>query len=590
MEGVVAPARRRWLRGEGPLPVLLLTLAFAGLITPPLLDDSCTSDESVHLAAGYTYLALHDFRLMPEHPPLAKTLAALPLLFERPNLPSNPDVWRKPDLWAFGYQFLFQSGNDPDRLLRWGRVSTALWALLLILSVYAVARSLYGAAAGVLSLALAAFCTDFLAHGHLVTNDLCVATLFFLTLVAAIRWMQSLSLRWMIYLGILAGGAVATKPTAVILALVVPFLAILRVALPPGDLGRTRRAVAERALLMIGVAATAAMITLWGVYGFRYQASPDPTFAFPWASADQSPAAGLLGFARAHRLFPEAYLYGMEFQLLHNSGGHGAYALGMYAQRGWFWYFPFAFLVKVPVATIILMLWGTVLAASRAARRSVPEGTLLAGMAAYGVFSMSGSINIGIRHLLPIYPLLMVFAGALLQPLVNGTAGRRLKTGIALLAAGVVIEGAAAFPFFISHLNPASRILGEPYEVLSDSNVDWGQDLGRLKKYMDREGIARVKLAYFGAASPRRLGLQHEVLPGPNWYLQYLPHEPEWTSATGLQPGDVIAVSATIFSGALLENRDAYSRWVVGLDPVAVIGGSILVFRIPPSGGSVTFR
>jgi len=140
------------------------------------------------------------------------------------------------------------------------------------------------------------------------------------------------------------------------------------------------------------------------------------------------------------------------------------------------------------------------------------------------------------------------------------------------------VEGASAAPHFLAHFNLPSRILFERHEMLVDSNLDWGQDLGRLKEWMDREGIPSLKLSYFGHGSPRQLLLQHEVLPGNCTYPFF---EPEWKQAGPLKPGDIVAISASNYSGFLLQDRDLYRRQFAGVKPLAVIGNSIIVFRVP---------
>src|SRR5262249_13733257 len=123
------------------------------------------------------------------------------------------------------------------------------------------------------------------------------------------------------------------------------------------------------------------------------------------------------------------------------------------------------------------------------------------------------------------------------------------------------------------------RLLAERHELLADSNLDWGQDLRRLKAYVDRHGIRDLKLAYFGLGSPRQLGLIHSKLPGGNYYSDV---EPEWGNAGVLKPGDWVAVSLSNYVGlGTPQDRDYYRRLLDGLRPVTTIGRSIAVYRIP---------
>jgi hypothetical protein len=236
---------------------------------------------------------------------------------------------------------------------------------------------------------------------------------------------------------------------------------------------------------------------------------------------------------------------------------------------------PVCLLLKTPVAALLLFAWGL-----RAwFRRSPEEGerddfaVLSAGMVLLA--AVKGTINIGVRHVLPVYPFLAIVAGGLAPPASDARPrGRTLSLLLAATAAGTL----AGAPHYLSFFNLPARLAGEKHELLGDSNLDWGQDLRRLKEYARREGISRLKLGYFGSASPRHLGLDHEVLPGFNWYTR---HEPEWPAASGVRPGDTVAVSATLLSGAYLEDPTYYARLLQGRRPDARVG-TIYLYRIPP--------
>lgn len=151
---------------------------------------------------------------------------------------------------------------------------------------------------------------------------------------------------------------------------------------------------------------------------------------------------------------------------------------------------------------------------------------------------------------------------------------------MAAILALVPLETLAAGPYFLAYFNLPSTLAADRHFLLADSNLDWGQDLRRLKRWMDRHGIERLKLAYFGNASPRLLGLRHDRLMAANMYQDY---EPEWKLVETLHPGDWVAVSATNYAGIVLGLRaDHYRKLLAGLSPITAIGHSILVFHIPP--------
>jgi hypothetical protein len=580
---------------ERPAALLLgaAGMAFAGLSLWAMVGESSTFDEGVHLAAGYSYVMARDFRMNPEHPPLAKILAALPLLGQTVRWPNDPESWKTANEAIFEYRMLYLSGNDPARMLFWGRVPTVFWALVLIFSIYAVSRELFGPRGALISLGLATFCPNFLAHGHLVTTDIIVSALILLTLTSFWKLLQRATIQRSLSSGILLGGALGAKFSAVMLVPILAWIALaplLKTRKPKAAAGaqadhppRGRPALWLRRAVCLGLLLGASYTTLWGLYGFRYWSSNDGSREYSLTS--DGPRAGIAGraltFVSEHRILPAAYLYGLAGVQEHSTQGHPAYALGRHSGTGWWWYFPFALLVKTPVATLLLFGWGL----TAAFRRPPAEGTgvdfLLTPLIVYGVLAVASNLNIGLRHLLPVYPLMMVLAGGIERTLADRPGirwPRRLVTG---LLGATLVSALTAAPFFIAYFNLPSRLVFDRHDMLVDSNLDWGQDLARLKDYLDRNGISSLKLAYFGDASPRSLGLRHEFLPGNHSYTFY---EAEWKPANGLAPGDYVAVSASNLVGLGLPDQDHYRRALHGLKPVATVGHSILLYRIPEGG------
>lgn len=331
-------------------------------------------------------------------------------------------------------------------------------------------------------------------------------------------------------------------------------------------------------LTVIGLLALA---TVWGVYGFRASESPDCTAVPPGDARGLTPglARAALELVRTANLLPRSYVSGLAQAVAYNTDGHPAFALGEYSTRGWWWYFPLAFLVKTPTCTLLLFFWGL----GRWYRRSPREGpddTFLAvAAAAFAIFAMKSQINVGLRHVLPIYPFLMVLSGGVRFG--NSAPGRRASLAWAALLVGTGTAGLAAAPHFLASFNMPSRALFERHEMLVDSNLDWGQDLGRLKAWVERHGISSLKLAYFGTASPRHLGLQHEVLPGPDAHRLYLRHEPEWKWSGPLESGDYVAISLTHLSAVYAPEAEGNRRRFESLEFVDMVGHSIAIYRVP---------
>lgn len=592
-------ALARPFRGESGAPPVLDRLSslhpgillgascavFIALSVGEMWDESVTTDELVHLSAGYTYVTRLDYRLNPEHPALVKLLAALPLLAADVRWPGEPEWWTRGLQWQFGYKLLYQSGNSSRKLLLLGRLPMLVWGLLLLGTVYAVTHELFGPTGAFLALVLATFFPLFLGHAHLVTTDVPVAT--FLLLTAAAFWKLAERPSWAraAGAGFMLGGALAVKYSAIMLVPALLWYLTVKGIRRVLSWRNARRAGSAGPLLprreairLAGFAAVVALLPLlviWASYRFRFDASTDSAFQFDWSFPEtgRSLIGRSIAFARAHHFLPEAYLNGFGF-MFENAQGRNAFALGQRSTAGWWWYFPFATLVKTPVAALLLMGWGLVASFRRYKDGTAREDFLIVPLIIFWVLAMSSRMNIGLRHVMPVFPLMIVLAGGID---LSGLQAWRKRAALSL-AALAALECLVAAPYFLAYFNAPSVLLADRHAMLTDSNLDWGQDLARLKRWMDRNGIRKIKLAYFGNASPRELGLDHERTHAANMYQSF---EPEWRWTEALEPGDLVAVGATNYAGVVLGDRPRlYLDLFEGQKPIATIGHSILIFKV----------
>lgn len=568
-------------------PRILLPAAmavFSALSITGMVGTSSTFDEGSHLASGYSILTRGDFRMDPIGPPLVKSLAALPLLLQEVRTPKDAEAWEGGRYFDYGFQFLYGSGNDPELLLSSGRLMILLLALALLPAAYFLARELHGPRGALITLVLATFSPNLLAHSHLVTLDLGF-TLFCLLSVGAFT-LLSRRVSWprVLACGASLGLALSAKLSALILvpALTAATAAYLlagggwtfskgaSVFARPGRAGRW-----QSACLMLLVIGSLSLIVLWAAHGFRYRISPDPSFSAGWETLPWRSEALRAGTeaARKLRLLPEAYLHGIaQLQQVTQEefSGRTSYALGAHSPNGWWWYFPLAFLVKTPPAALIFYLLGfyVLLRGGRSLWRG--HAYLLAALLLFAVLSLMSKYDVGIRHILPLYPLLMVLAGSSHAVLPRGNV-------LAVLLACAAASGLLAARHPLAYFNSPSTALADRHLLLAESNLDWGQDLPGLKRWMESNGVPEIKLAYFGSASPRHHGIDHQVLPGYHLYTRY---EAEFRRARDILPGDLVALSATNLRGVYLPRKDIY-RLFWDLEPLAAIGHSILIYRIP---------
>ena len=518
------------------MAAFLLVFVVCGFVS--LAGDAATSDETAHVPAGYSYLDRGDFRMNPEHPPLAKMWAALPLWLRGAGHPDyGSQGWGEGEEWNFGFAFLNGAPEDPlrrdpDRLLHPARAMILALGVLLCLAVHRWAASLWGREGALLALALCALSPVVLAHARLVTTDLPAALGFVVALWTFARWLQVPSWPRLVLAGLALGAALLVKFTSLLL------LPLLGLAAAVWAM-RSRRL---RPLLGLAGVGVLAYVVLWAGYGFRFAPAPDGAYALPWQQLAQleGPHPPALLWVRDHHLAPEAYVYGLTYALHEQT--RLAYLNGVESVVGWRSYFPIAFLLKTPLAFVALALWGLGLAWKGPRRREVAL-FLLVPLAAYALVSVRSRLNIGHRHLLPMYPLLCVTAGA-----IAAHAKRRWqeRSVFYALLLGIALSFGLATPGYLSYFNLLAGGARGGWRYLLDSNLDWGQDLKRLASWQRAHGGVPLDLAYFGTADPQAYGIRYRKVA---WVHDFRPQEP----AVRPVSGDLLAVSLNLREGMYLE-------------------------------------
>lgn len=553
---------RRW----GVAFVAAAVVLQAGLAVDAMRGSSATFDEGAHLPAGYTHLALSDHRLNPEQPPLVKLLAAAPLLALRPELRTDDRSWTEARQWEFGRRFLYR-WNDAERLLFLGRLPVVALASCLVVSVFLVARRRFSSAAALLATLFAALSPDVLAHGALVTTDLGFALFFFLSVTAFDRLLDEATPGRLVAAGLATGAAFATKFSAPIL---VPVFVLLAVPSVLG--GRPRLARLGHLLLLLAAVLALALAVVWASYGFHASLSPDPVVRAELLQPLESDTQGWLRSVAVSAgrwgLVPEDYARGMLFVTEH-SEARPTFLLGELRDHGFPLYFAVTFLLKTPLPLLLLI----VLAAARARRLPSREAMLVwLPVVVYAAATAARGLQIGHRHLLPLYPFLFLAAGEAAVALRSWRAPLgAVLTGVLALwyAGGTLLQ----HPHHLAYFNEIAGGSRNGWRLLVDSNLDWGQDLKRLAGWMRANQVPRLKLSYFGSADPAYYGIEGEALPGYT-----APHAARITRE--VRPGDVVAVSATNLQGVYLEPEDrALMARFRALEPIARVGFSIFVYR-----------
>jgi 4-amino-4-deoxy-L-arabinose transferase-like glycosyltransferase len=468
-----------------------------------------TFDEPLHIVGGYLYDAKGDFRLHPENGVLPQRWAAWPLTRMDLKLPmvGYDAAWRSSDIAALSTAFLYDVGNDSAAIVAAARRQAVWWSLALGVLVFGWAWSLWGAGGAALSVGLFALSPTTLAHGPLVTSDMSAALMLTLACWAWWRHLQSPSLgNLLLSAGIAALAAIAKFSAALLPPLFLILGAWMLWQRPVWRL----RAFGERALsgtlprlawiaVAIVVHTVVAFAVIWAAFDFRFAAaSPEmPAMAQYyrlWSHAMPEGTVGrVLEAMRGAQLLPEPYLYGFGF-VLRFAEARAAFLNGEHGISGWWWYFPYAFLVKSSLAELLATL-GVSVAGVTAWRRaggsftariaSLPAGVvpLLAFLLVYAGFSVTSNLNIGHRHLLPVYPVLFILAGGLVA---SGAATWRRGIAVAALALSA-LELARIHPHHLAYFNGLVGGPSQGWRHLVDSSLDWGQDAPALGAWLARE-------------------------------------------------------------------------------------------------------
>src|SRR5262245_9122208 len=561
----------------------LFVLTFVVLELSSYTTKSATWDEPIHVTMGYLALTRHDYRADPEHPPFLRMWAALPLAAMRGITVTTAAIDRETDAaWVsklvdFAHEFLYIR-NDADRLLYAARFMIVVWGIVLGLLVFAWAYEWLGFLPALIALTFYTLEPNIAAHASLVTTDLGLTCFMFGTVYFLWRTARCLTVANVASLTACFSLAVVSKFSAILLGPIVVLLLAVAVW--------QRSAVTLRvAGAIIGLLAVAAFVSIWAIYGFRYAPSPSPPWlfhlqqvAFRWGdregretAAQRVPlTAAVAGWIDHHHLLPNAFTQGF---LLGQAKAQGRWAfLAGSVSHGWWYYFPVAFLIKTPIALLVLAATGGVVLVKRRSQLGLMNEAFVAlPIAVYGGVAMASQLNIGLRHILPIYPfVLLVAAAAARELMAKGQAGRVALGVVALVG---VLEFVTVYPHTLTFFN---QFVGGPrngYKYLADSNLDWGQDLKLLKQWMDRNSVPHVNLAYFGRADPAYYGINATHLLGAPSFARAAIHRPTL-------PG-YVAISVTHYNGVYLgESGRFFYRPFHYMKPVAEIGNSIRVYWV----------
>lgn len=591
----------------GWVAVAMLIVLHLVLANAAAWHKCATFDEASHIANGYSIWKTGDYRMFPVALAQQRWMT-LPLYLQDVPAPgTDQPLWSAADNWGYGRELLYGIGNDGASILRQVRFMTSLLSGVLALMVFCAARKLFGTAGGFVSLVLYCFNPTVLANAALATIDMSASLAFFAAMTTLWNVLQRFTLGRLLLSALVWGLAFCAKFSTPLLIPMAFLLVAVRVFdgrswdakfLQPAT-GNSYGRKAAYSLLVAMVHVVGVWLVIWALFGFQFQTFRDfpndkreiYTGSFEDVTEKAPQYTELLRFARRKHLFPEAFLYAFA-DTMRTTNARSSYLDGWYGVYGFKSFFPLAFLYKTPLAVFGVLLLGLgahaarrfhqIRVQQRSALSLLWEGMyavlpLLAILVVYGATAVFSGMNIGIRHILPMFAPLFVLGGlagewltaawrrfrpqpseatprkATHEPTGAGEletappAGwpschdvvLRLACGaVVFLLAASIVNTAVAFPNYIAYFNAASGGIDGGHKHLVDSSLDWGQDLPALKEWLDQQGLIegpksqRIYLSYFGTTPPSAAGFKLATLTEPGVALL-----PGFIDRNTLEPG-----------------------------------------------------
>lgn len=586
--------------------------------------ESAIMDEKAHIPAGYSYDHYGDMRLNPEHPPLLKNLAGLPLQFMDLSFPTDSTQWQSGinEQWTLGDAFIYGSGNDADRIMLWSRIPIILIALLLGFFIYRWTRELAGTVAALFATLLYLADPNIIGHSHYVTTDIGIAAFIFIAFYYFIRFLRDPSWKNLALAGVALGLAELAKFSAVLLfpyfGLIGFFYAITKARPDHAPASFRWRQVWEfiwKYTAIVGIC----FALIYVLYIPNTMNMPGEKLAeISQAVFPQEKAAGKFATdtVSALSVYPiikpfDEYLLGVFMVFMRVAGGNTYYFFGTVSNHATQWYFPAVFLLKETLPMLFLLVAGLLYTTYRifksiagkpaSAWWSVFSHSFQSHIAQYAMFgfvlmyayvSITGNLNIGFRHLFPILPFLYVLVAKVAFDFLRrrGFQGERLiRMLLGILALWIIAIPILAYPSYLSFFNAIAGGPANGYRYVTDSNYDWGQDVKHLRDWVDTynttcqsqlvgscsqisqgQPIDQIKIDYFGGTNPqyylgdKYLEWHSDNGPASGWYAISVGFLQESTHRTDMAP------------------EKTYQWLVRDYTPIARVGDSLFIYYVPP--------
>lgn len=607
--------------------------------------ESMIFDEKAHIPAAYSYVRYGDMRLNPEHPPLIKDLAGLPLLALKLSFPLQSQEWQSGinEQWAIGDMFVNCTRpdmicNDADAILFWSRLPIILISILLGIAIFVWTRELSGTLAGLFALVLYAADPNIIAHNHYVTTDIGIAAFVFFAFYFFVRFLKNPNLENVVVAGIFLGLAELAKFSAVLLFPIFGLFVIiyaLTKSQPQGS-HQSTFSFKARTLLIYGFRFTGSVLVcfalIWSLYALNTFNMPaektiqNANQVFAGSASLQILARNIIGtFSHSAFLQPLShYFLGVFMVFARVAGGNTHYFLGVVSEQAERWYFPVVFLLKETLPFLFLLVAVLCYALALtikviANRKMFPSSSYFSAFAHsfqnkpeqyliiffilfYSYISITGNLTIGFRHLFPILPFLyMLVAKTIFNFLKHRESEPITHTALSWMLGGltfvIITIPALTYPSYLSYFNPVIGGNTNGYQYVTDSNYDWGQDLKQLRNFVNTYNKNCIGGDDFYGECQNILGntpvpsrapidkIRVDYFGGgsPAYYLKekFIP----WNDQREPEAG-WYAISSFFYQESLYKKRPQGVRnyeWLRIITPVTRAGDSIFIYYITSS-------
>ena len=546
-----------------------ILLIFTAIVLSLLPQKSMMVDDAIHIPSGYSYIETHDFRLNQEHPPLLKTLSGFGLMHLRPELPLDSEGWQKaeepgdPDdgTNTFCLDFFQRNRDKYEQILFWGRAPVVIVPLLLAIAVWAFTRKLFDEITAFVAAFLLLSEPNVIGNSTVVQDDLASALAVFLFVIALRSYFKNPAFTRALALGITVSAAILIKHSLIVLA---PISLILLLAQ-----GLWRKIKYKEQLcryLNRGLIITCCFYVIL-IAGYAFDVGfiddDEASFISDWFRFTGDFAESFQNLlVHLPILLPKYYLYGMDMVMNDVQNGRPAFLLGEVSDRGWWYYFPVAFVLKTSLPFLIATFAGLVWTTREIIKKKWTDGLyLILPPLLYLAMSMTSHLNIGVRHIMPVFPFFALMGAAAISriwslniqldnsrdsfanssdssaapPLAKRRASdsasasylsfrgyaaalsgsyrrfTRIITAAMLLWAAILVF--TTYPNYLTHFSPLAGGPANGWKLLSDSNAETGQEVKNLADFLKRHGENRINGLFLGSGYIEFYGIEECDLP-----------------------------------------------------------------------------